>query len=433
MFSAVPLARIYSASSLRCRETVEGLAATRGLAVGTDPVFDRSGAAEEILDLIGADTRGPVLFCAERSLIEDLLVMLGVGEQDPAPPRCRKASVWRVERRRGRVVRADYLPPPREQTPTGGPSSRWAVLDLGSTSFSLVVVDMDAREGWRRVLRERVMLGLGAHVSSGRRIPVEDLERAGLAARRLRAEADSVGCRNLLPVGTAIFRDAENGSELIARVEEALGQPLRLLSGSEEAELAYSAIRSRLEIGKERLFALDLGGGSLEFAIGAGSGAERTVSLPLGVTRLHAEFVSGDRLSEDEEQAIRLRVREVVADCLESFGGPHQGHHLAGAGGTLRSLARLMSGRGKASSHLGLNRSILARNELEGIVDRMRSGASWVGPGIPRRRVALLPVGAIVLSTLLSTLEREALTVCDWGLREGVLLEALSRKGGAGT
>jgi exopolyphosphatase/guanosine-5'-triphosphate,3'-diphosphate pyrophosphatase len=330
---------------------------------------------------------------------------------------------------RGRGFQADdaeYISP-IEVTPAVLAPRRLAVLDLGSTSFSLAVVDVTADGEFEPILRQRLTLQLGAHTHAGGPIPAVDCERAIGAVGRLRAEAESVAAEALYPVGTAILRDASNAKELAARMRDVLGQPVHLLSGEAEARLAYRAIQRRLGVGEERLLAADLGGGSLELATGVGEDCNWTASLPIGVTRLRAELVRSSRLSKAEKKAVRDRVRERVKPCMEELE-PRGSMRLIVAGGTVRALARLALAWREKADRSDLKAMILERSELEDIFKRLERASDesrLSTPTVQPRRADLLPVGALILSTLLDVLNRDELIVSDWGLREGVILEAL--------
>jgi exopolyphosphatase/guanosine-5'-triphosphate,3'-diphosphate pyrophosphatase len=166
---------------------------------------------------------------------------------------------------------ARYVPPPAkdrergaaefdEVAPQGREKLRVGVLDLGSTSFHLLVADATPTGEIRRVLREREMLRLGA--LAGVKLSDELCERAVEAARRLRRLADRAGAQELVAVATSAIRDAKNGRKLAERLSRALGSEVRTLSGEEEARLIFSAFRRRVGLGEENALGLDLGGGS---------------------------------------------------------------------------------------------------------------------------------------------------------------------------
>ncbi len=310
---------------------------------------------------------------------------------------------------------------------------RLAVLDLGSTSFSLVVVDVAADGDLVRVLRKRSTLRLGAHTNDAGAIPEEDCLRAIEAVRRLRAKADRAGCDTLFPVGTAILRDASNARELTSSISDVLGQPVRILSGEEEARLSYTAIQRRLELAGTQILAADLGGGSLELAAGIDRHPQWMTSLPIGVTRLHAEWVHSDPPSAAEVLAIQDHVRERLEPRRPELSESSRARFVA-TGGTIRALARLALAWRSPTDRSELNGMILARKELEKVLARLMRASNeqrLAMPTVQSRRADLLPAGALIVDTLMIALGLDELTVCDWGLREGVLLEALAKPGGA--
>jgi len=425
--ASVPLVQIFSSPPLRCRETVAGLASARGLGVEFDSRVHEEATASEVLELLAERPEMPTLICAGRRLISELLRTLGVRGRDDASPRCQKGSIWLLQGPGLHVEQAEYVSP-REQSMAGQTPRRLAVLDLGSTSFSLVVVDVTADGRFEPILRQRLTLRLGAHSHAGGPIPEADCQRAVEAVGRLRAEAESVGSEVLYPVGTAILRDASNASDLAARMREVLGQSVRLLSGEAEAGLAYAAVQHRLGFGDGRLMVADLGGGSLELAMGVGARCDWAASLPLGVTRLRAELVRSSRLSKKEKQAVRERVHQIVKACVDEIEVP-PAMRLVVAGGTIRALARLALAWRKKADRSDLKGMVLARAELETIFERLESlsdETKLAMPTVQSRRADLMPIGALILSELLEILDRDALVVSDWGIREGIILEALA-------
>ena len=112
---------------------------------------------------------------------------------------------------------------------------RAATLDLGSTSFNLLIADATPGGEIRPVVQEKVMLRLGAAIASNAKIPEEMCERAVAVGRALCEVARREKVELLLPVGTAALREARNGGEVAARIGSAIGTPVRILSGEEEA------------------------------------------------------------------------------------------------------------------------------------------------------------------------------------------------------
>ena len=429
LLEKVPLRRICSSPALRCRKTVARLAADHVLNVEVDP---RIGADSKTdLDVSGAlhlleEKRGaPILICASRSLIVELLGALGVASDAPGLLRCQKGSIWALERRSGVITRTEYIAP--LETSLG---ERRAVLDVGSTSMSLLIADVEPEHGRiQSISRSRVELRLGA---SANPISPSDCDRIVKLGRTMRAESTAAGSSELLAVATASLRNAANGAEVTERLNGVLEAPLRVLSGPEEAQIVYHAVRQRLGLDGQRSLTIDLGGGSMDLALGVGEEVLYAAREPLGVTQLHAECVRDDPMKRASVRAIRKRVRSRLE--------PHIGRiterrpiRCAAAGGTARALAKLVlakRGRGNAKALRGLS---LLRSELESTADelsRATHAERIAMPGMRVQRADLLPTGAIVLAELLELLGLPELTVSDWGLREGVLLEAVKSRSG---
>jgi exopolyphosphatase/guanosine-5'-triphosphate,3'-diphosphate pyrophosphatase len=423
-----PLGRVYSSPHLRCRETVEGLATARGLSVEAEDCLGEGKPVEEALALLRSPGDLPALLCTHGDLARDLLNALDVGRMDGSTPlRCQKGSLWLLEGNTRRITKATYMPPLERDLPIADPT-RVAVLDLGSTSFSLLVADATQNGEIEPVVRARASLRLGAFIADESGIPESVCQDAIEAVRALRTEAESVGAEVIVPVATAAFREAANGEELAKRIGEALGTGVSLLSGEEEARIVHLAIRHRVGAsqGPEPHLALDLGGGSLELALDEASCGTWETTLPLGVARLHRELVTSDPMSERDARLIRRRVQSAIEPHLPALACC--AHDPIVTGGTARALARLvLAQRGeRGTRHIRALRISMA--ELAEIGMRLRDATHEERlrmSAMPRRRADLLPTGALILATLADSLSLESFTVSDWGLREGVILETI--------
>lgn len=302
---------------------------------------------------------------------------------------------------------------------------RVAVLDLGSTSFHLLVADASPTGRIERVVRRRMMLRLGATIAAEGEIPKAIAERAVVSARELQALADAHGVDRLIPVATAALRDARNGAALASSISRELGTKVRVLSGIEEARLIFGAFRRRVPLGSGAALGMDLGGGSLELAVGDDAEVQWETTLPIGVARLHGELVANDPMKRRERKAIEER----VVACIE----PHRKQvRSRGAkqqimsGGTARALARIIEENGGGRAVKGGLK--VSADEIARLADRLaevdHAGLLRI-PGMKRSRADLLPTGAVVVDAVLKALDLPELLVCDWGLREGVILEAL--------
>jgi len=316
------------------------------------------------------------------------------------------------------------------------PTVRVAVFDLGSSSFHLMVVDASRDGRLDPVLRRRSFLHLGTEVARTGGVPGDRSALAVRTVKRLHVAAEDAGADVVVAMATAALRDADNGDRLIARMERVLGSPIHLLSGEEEARLCFLGQRAGVWVGDAPVLGLDLGGGSLEAGIGTVGTVQSVASVALGTARIRGELDTGDRLSAAERLAIgELTVERATPVTAMLAACPGAAERVVASGGTVRALARLAMGlhrappRSGSSGALSVNQVEVPAGQLHELADRLATldlDARMALPGIQARRAPLLPIGAVVLSTLVAHLGLRGLVVSEWGLREGAVLDSLA-------
>ncbi len=447
LLDGVPVTRLISSPSLRCRQTLEPLAARRGLPLETDARLAEGCGVPAGLELLESLGEEAAVLCSHEDLIPGLIQRLCAERESlRGDLPCEKGSVWVLDGSGAALESASYLPPPAKRRQRDAPRTvevaevvdgpepqlepeklRVAVLDLGSTSFHLLVADATPAGEIRRVLRERGMLRLGAMIASEGEIPERVCVRAVEEARRLRRHADDADASQLLVVATAALRDGANGEALARRIGEALGTEVRVLTGEQEAGLIFAAFRRRVALPPGTHLGLDLGGGSLELAVGDDDDVHWEASLPLGVARLHGEFVRCDPMTSKQRRAIRSRVRKLVAPHAAGIERRGPGVCVA-TGGTVGALARLIATRRTRWPTRSVGQLFVPADELHDLTAELVASTHDQRlrmPGIQKPRADLLPAGAVILESTAAELGLDGFTVSDWGLREGVILESL--------
>ncbi len=430
--------RIVAAPELRCQQTVEALALAVGCEVEVDDRLATGEGVRQVLELFPSGESGAVLLCTHEPLITSTLSALELSEAAPGERiRCKKGSMWTLEGGGAGPTRAAYFEPVprtdrnrrhryRERGESATRTIRAAVLDLGSTSFTLLVADVSGDGEIKPIVREKVMLRLGASMDAHRSIPEKVGKRALSVARELFAVAEQEKTTLFLAIATSAVREAKNGHAIAAAISRAIEQPVRVLSGVEEARLVFHAFRQRMGIGPKPVLGLDLGGGSLELVVGSSVGIDFEVTLPLGAVRITSGMVHGDPVPKADARAIRKHVREQLAPHRSAIRRLKPTRAIA-AGGTARALARLVAERERkrrpAQLEMSADALVAVADELIASTHEERLEMR----GASRQRADLLPVGALILRTVVEDLGLEGLTICDWGLREGVLLDAVSR------
>jgi exopolyphosphatase / guanosine-5'-triphosphate,3'-diphosphate pyrophosphatase len=301
---------------------------------------------------------------------------------------------------------------------------RASVLDLGSNSFHVLVADLDAGH-LSPVFRELEMLHLGRVVARHGEVPAAERARAVATARRLTDRARDAGALQHHAVATSALRDAGNGAEVIADLGIATGTRIRVLDGAEEARLGYLGVRAAVAVSDEPVLVLDLGGGSLELTVATGPELRWSGSLPLGGSRLSA-LVDTDPLSAADVDALRAAVDAELTPALTAVAADPPATTIA-IGGSVRALAGMLARDRAVWVPPSLNQLRLPVDEFAGLGERL------VGLDLEGRRTAAGPdagradhlhVAAIVLTRVLERLGVTAVTIADWGVREGLLLDA---------
>jgi exopolyphosphatase/guanosine-5'-triphosphate,3'-diphosphate pyrophosphatase len=298
---------------------------------------------------------------------------------------------------------------------------RRAVLDLGSNSFHLLVADVDGPEVVP-VRRSSEMLHLGRTLAASGRIPGPVADRAVATVGRLADLAARAGATATVAVATAALRDpAAEG--LRDRLAEAAGVAIEPLEGVEEARLAHLGARAAVAVDAEPTLVLDLGGGSLELAVGHGERTVWATSLPLGAGRLLPTLGEGP-VGPAAAVAVTATVEAALAPVLPTLHG-HRPAVVIAVGGTVRALARHLAARDGRWLPATVNMAPLPTDALAAAATDLlatdTAGRAAL-PGVKKRRADHLHAAALVLAHVLARIGGPEAMVSDWGLREGVLL-----------
>ncbi|MDR3082665.1 MAG: Ppx/GppA family phosphatase [Streptomyces sp.] len=307
---------------------------------------------------------------------------------------------------------------------------RLGVLDVGSNTVHLLVVDahpgarpLPAHSHKAELRLAQLLDGSGAIGSDG----IDRLIEVVLDARQA---AEDKGVEDLLPFATSAVREASNADDVLARVEDATGVRLQVLAGAEEARLTFLAARRWFGWSAGKLLVLDIGGGSLEIAYGMDEEPDAAVSLPLGAGRLTAGWLPGDPPDPADVKALRRHVRARIASTVGEFSRLGAPDHVVATSKTFRQLARL-AGAARSAEGLYVQRE-LKRESLEEWVPRlaaMTAGERSDLPGVSAGRASQLLAGALVAEGAMDLFDVEALEICPWALREGVILRRLDHMG----
>ncbi|MGA7674513.1 MAG: Ppx/GppA family phosphatase [Rhizomicrobium sp.] len=314
------------------------------------------------------------------------------------------------------IVPADLeaeMPAPAARNAKG----RVAVVDVGSNSVRLVVYESLSRTA-STVHNEKAICSIGRDMVNTGLLHKEGCELALESLRRFRVLAEKLGVVVREAVATAAARDAANGPEFVRRAEAAWGAPVRVLSGKEEAHFAAQGVIAAVPDADG--LAADLGGGSLDMATVKNGRTSEPCSLPFGPLRLI------DLAKGDTEKARQLIDSELATlPQLKTLDN----RTLYAVGGIWRSLARVDMLREGYPLHMLQHYTIPFARALElcNVLAKQGRKSLDLMSAVSKRRMELLPYGAIVLQRLLTTARFKEIVVSANGLREGLLYDKLSQ------
>jgi exopolyphosphatase/guanosine-5'-triphosphate,3'-diphosphate pyrophosphatase len=305
---------------------------------------------------------------------------------------------------------------------------RIAALDLGSNSFHALVVDV-ARNGDLQVVdRAKRMPRIGEAIFRTGKLSDTARTTALLALSELVPVVERNEPQAVLAVATSALREANNGRGFLDEVRARFGLDVRVVSGDEEARLAYTGARARLGGDRDRITLFDLGGGSLEMVVGEGERILHTRSAPIGVLRAVGAIPLSDPPAPRELRALEQWARRQVSALVEPARKLRFGEVVlcAGTARAVRSVARelgLVPGTGPGADRLG-------RSTLRVLIDWLAPlplGARRTVPGLDPGRVDLIVHGAVMLDAILAVTGAGSARVCRAALREGLVLEHVNR------
>src|ERR1700749_3262260 len=303
---------------------------------------------------------------------------------------------------------------------------RLGVLDIGSNTVHLLVVDAYPGAAPLPAFSHKVDLRLAEHLDPDNTLShTGEKQLTAVVSEELRIAEDK-GVEDVIAFATSAIRDADNGDDVLARVQERTGARIRVLSGENEARLTFLAARRWFGWSSGRLLVVDIGGGSLEIGAGLDEEPEAVMSLPLGAGRLTRDWFTADPPPPDEVRAVRRHVRAEIARKAGSLRRGGTVDHAVGTSKTFRQLARI-AGAAPSSEGFYVKR-FLKHSDVSLWAKRLAAmKASERGrlPGVSVGRAEQMLAGAVVADAVMDLMGVSQLEICPWALREGVILKRL--------
>ncbi len=305
------------------------------------------------------------------------------------------------------------------------PGTLLAAIDLGSNSFHMVV--MRLLDGQVQVLdRIKEMVRLGGGLDEDNNLSPEAAERALDCLARFGQRLRDMPRGSVRAVGTNTLRRAKNSVEFLKRAEQALGHPIEIIAGREEARLIYLGVaHTDLETDEKRLV-VDIGGGSTEVIVGQGFRPEFMESMPLGCVSMTRRFLDDGLLTREYLKRAEIEARLETRPYEYAFRH-HRWQRAVGASGSAKALASVCEAHGWCEPGQltadGLHRIRKALLKA-GSIDKLDL------PGLSEERRPVFAGGYVVMQAVFDAFDIDTMHISEGALREGLIFDRVGQMRG---
>ena len=297
--------------------------------------------------------------------------------------------------------------------------SRFGVIDLGTNTFHILIMENVNNSSFKEIYRERRFIKLAE----------ESIEYIGLAPfeRGLNAMIDyskilhDFNVENYRAIGTAALRRAKNGKDFIQQVFDKTGVKIELISGEEEARFIHLGVKLAVESTDGIDLIMDIGGGSVEFIFYNKNEVLSASSFPVGVAILYNHFHNHEPILKSEIEAVEAFLKTHLKPLEKEFS-KYSNIRLIGASGAFEVVENILvkeknglSAKASISEFLTLHEQIIKANHEE----------RHCFEGIPSTRADLIVVAFLLINFIIQNADIQEIVVCDYAMKEGVLYEMI--------
>ena len=304
---------------------------------------------------------------------------------------------------------------------------RLGVIDIGSNTIRSLVVDAAPDGSWRVLDDEREVARLAAGLTRRGGLSARAVGRAVAALKRMSEIARARGVRRLSVVATSALRNAGNRRQFVERVRAATGLRVRVISGAEEAHLAFESAAQSFDLADRPCAVVDVGGGSTEVILAFGSHIQQVHSLSLGSVALTEEYLRSDPVKRREFKALRSEIRRQLKAARIEADPPPQS--VIASGGTASALAQMVMARqgleGRPAQGFELSQAEV-QHVRRALLRRTLAERRHV-PGLSSDRADIIIAGVSILYELLDHLNVNTLRVSAHGIRHAILNRMIAR------
>ena len=308
---------------------------------------------------------------------------------------------------------------------------RIAVIDLGTNTFNLLIVDMGEDQGYKILYNNKLPVKLGKSGIDKKEIRPDAITRGLNALERHLQTIGEYKVEKTYAFATSAIRSARNGDQFVKLAKQRCGIDVEIINGEREAELIYYGVKQAVRLTDDKVLILDIGGGSNEFIIADKDTIFWKKSYPLGVARLLSKFKPSDPISIEEIEFISNYLEERMSDLFEEFK-KHKITTLIGASGSFETIAAMIRADDpnfESGTSLSPESNLIDLTDFENLYQKLINSTLKERKqmkGLESMRLEMIVVATLVVKFILQKLKLRVMIQSNFALKEGVVYELLS-------
>ena len=303
---------------------------------------------------------------------------------------------------------------------------RLAVIDCGTNTFNLLIIEADPNLKYSKIYNDRISVKLGQGSINQGFIDIEPYNRGIEALKKFKTDINNYEVTKVLGFATSAIRDAKNGVQFINQIKSETSIEITIIDGEREAELIYLGNKEAVQLTHNTSLIMDIGGGSNEFILANNNGLLWKQSFPIGAARMLEKFKPSDPITGAELSAINNYLAEELAPLIVATK-KYKPLELVGSSGAFDSVVEIIADNFngepisdsktcyevdmenyKSVSKLITNSSLIERKKIKGLV---------------AMRLDMIVISFIMIDFILNSLNLSRMRVSSYSLKEGALID----------
>lgn len=301
---------------------------------------------------------------------------------------------------------------------------RVSAIEIGTNSTKFIIAQLNDKGSVEVITRTSTVNRLSSGMYPQNTLKPEAIEKGIEIIGNLIKESNAQGAKLVSIFSTSVLRDASNKEAFIGKIKELFGIDINVISGEEEAHLAYMACRTVVDDKSQKFGVIDIGGGSTEIIIGNGTDIEQKISLNVGAVRLTEMFVNHDPAEDSEIEQMTAYIEKQIKerDSLDLSG-----LQLVGTGGTIKTLGTLFYQK-DYSKEKTINGKVIKKYEIEllfSMLKLLNIESKKKLTGLNPKRADVITSGIKILLSIMDKFSLEEIKISSQGVLEGFIAQHL--------